>query len=416
VSNKPPVRSSSIQSTQEKRSRPSGRTVTRQRRVIAHAGKDDRGARLAWYVGGGIVVLVVILFGAGYYNDNIGPARNTAITVGGHDISLGYYRDRLRAATLTGGGATQRDAASKEATVTDNLEEEQVYLQKAGQLGVTVNDSEIALAIAKDVHATVSGDKISDPAQYEALVRSQLIRTKLSWDQERTLAKAAALKQKVLDHFKAAVPKQALSVKGIELTFTSEDQANQAVQRIAAGDTPTDVAADMTANPSLGTSKPIDWTPVPFGLLGGSIDRFAAEHDKGEISTILQVPASTPTGSPQYVIFQISDKDPSHDVTDGQATQIATKQQKDWFGQTKAALNVHDHVDGNNAIWAVTHVDLPVQAAASPTPPALPQRPGAAPSAPAGVPIGPQPAASAPAAPQAPAPPPPPAPTSNGSP
>ncbi|MHB8573852.1 MAG: SurA N-terminal domain-containing protein [Dehalococcoidia bacterium] len=403
MSKKPPSTSSSLQPA---KGRPGARPVTRQRRAISHASKDDRGTRLAWYVGGGIVVVVLVAIFAGYYNDNIKPARGAAITVGKHDISLGYYRDRLKAITITTGAGTQRDAFNKEATTTNLLESEQVYLQRAASLGVTVNDDEIAAAIAKDVHATIVGGKVSDPAQYEALLRTQLIRTGLSLDQERQLGRAAALKQKVQDTFKAGVPKQALSVKGIQLIFSSQDQATQAQQRIETGDTPSTIAGDMLANQSLGRSQTFDWTPVPFGLLPGDVDRFAAEHASGEISAILKIDPSTPTGSPQWIITQISDRDPNHDVTDAQSTQVATKKSADWFDSQKTALNVHSYVDGSTAgskaVWAAQHTDLPVDVTATPTPPSFPSRPGAAPSAPAGAPVGPQPAGSAPAAPGAP--------------
>src|SRR5438874_1563614 len=78
------------------------------RKQVSHrSGREEVGSRLAWYVGGGLAAIVALLVLIGIYNDRIGPARTTAITVGKHQISLGYYRDRLKANAVDSGDATQ---------------------------------------------------------------------------------------------------------------------------------------------------------------------------------------------------------------------------------------------------------------------------------------------------------------------
>lgn len=350
------------------------------------SGREEVGNRLAWIVGGGLAAVVALLVLIGIYNDRIGPARETAITAGKHSISVGYYRDRLKAATIDAGDATQVGAFNKESSTTALLEEEQVYLQRAGTLGVTASDADIAAAMAQAVHAPVAaGGPVSDVAAYEVLLREELQRTGLSLDQFRGIAKAQALKSNVQAKFRAEVPKQTLAIKGIELQFTSEVQGRAAQDRLGNGDSFNDIAGDTTADPSIGHAQPLDWTPVPFGLLTGDLDGVASQLSPGQVSDLIKIDSS---GTPQWILLNVSDRDQNHDVSDTQRLQLGNKKQSDWVDQQRQELGVHSFVDGANARWAAIHTDLPLQAAATPTPPSNPRLPGSLPGA---VPPGGQP-------------------------
>lgn len=388
------------------------RPATRTGRTAArHSGREEVGNRLAWLVGGGLALVVVLLIGIGYYSTYIGPARNTAIVAGKRQISLGDYRDRLRAATLASDpNATQSDAFNKESSTTDALEEEQVYLQRAASLGVGVNDNDIATAMAKAVHAPVAGDplKITDAATYETLLRNELQRDGLALDQERQIGRAAALKDKVQQKFKADVPKQALAVKATELIFATEQQGRAAQQRLSNGDTVADIAQDSVGDPSIGRAQPLDWTPVPFGILPTPLDDVAGKLTAGEVSDLIKVTPTTGSSAPQWYLLAITDRDPNHNISATQAQQIANQRSTTWLNDQKEALGVHSFVDASNATWAALHSGLPQTAKATPTPGApLPGRPGSAPpppggpgglgapGAPGGPPAGPQPGAPA---------------------
>ncbi len=376
------------------------------------SGREEVGSRLAWLIGGGLAAVVALLVLIGIYNDRIGPARNTAITVGKHSISLGYYRDRLKAAAVDGGDPSQVGAFNKESTTTDLLETEQVYLQRAASLGVTVSDAEIAAAMAQAVHAPVGPDStVTDLSAYEILVRGELQRTGLSLDQFRAIAKAQALKTKVQQKFRTDVPKQTLAIKGLQLLFTSEEQGRAAQDQLGNGDSFNDIAGNTTADPSLGHAQPLDWTPVPFGLLPGDLDGVASQLMPGQVSDLIMV---TSTSAPQWVLLNVTDRDSNHDVSDTQRLQIGNKQEAAWLDQQKQELGVHSFVDGSNAQWAAVHTDLPQQAPATPTPAPNPRipggrpgvtapngQPGLPPGAPGAPPVGPP--GAAPAGPPAPA-------------
>jgi hypothetical protein len=388
------------------------------RRPVAHARshREERGARLAWIVGGGIAAVVILLFAVGYYNDNIGPARDTAIAVGNHAVSFGYYRDRLRAITKDTGDGTQTGAYNKESSTTDQIEQEQVYLQRAGSLGVSADDNDILAAMANTVRAPLQDGKLKDASLYESQLRGQLQNSGLSLDQFREISRAQALKDKVLAKFKADVPKQAPAIKAMQLTFNSEQQGRAAQQRLETGDSVNDIAQDATADPSIGQAQPLDWTPVPYGLLPAAVDDVASKLQPGQVSDLIKVEPTAPSGSPQWVLLAITDRDANHDVSDQQAQQIASKQQQSWFDQQKAALRTRSFVDGSKAVWAAQHTDLPLTTATPKAPAGNPRNgaPGLTPpTVPSNVqPSGPQPPA-APSAPAAPGgasgPPPPPA-------
>ncbi|HZU76939.1 MAG TPA: SurA N-terminal domain-containing protein, partial [Dehalococcoidia bacterium] len=300
-------------------------------RTTARAHRDERGTRLALWVGGGVVLLVVLLIGIGYYNTNIGPANDTAIVVGNHTVSLGYYRDRLKATTVDANQQpTEVEASNEESTTTDTIEEEQVYLQRAeSDAGVSVSDNDITLAMAKLVQVPTQGNQISDKAVYESLLQSKLQREGLSLDQFRQIARANALKDKVLQKFQSLVPQHTLAVQLHELVFTSQAQGQAAQQKLEQGETFADLEQESVGDPSLGTATPVDWTPVPFGILPAPIDAVAAKLQPGEVSDLIEVDNSgqtsdTSSGSgPQWYLIEVTNRDSNYAVPDTAVTQIA---------------------------------------------------------------------------------------------
>jgi len=372
--------------------------------VRATARTTDQGARLAWTIGGGLAALIVILVAIGWYNDNIGPGRETAIRVGKHNLSLAYYRDRLKAQAVENGDGSQTDAARQLSTVTQTLEEEQVYLQRAWALGVTASDQEIAAQIAQIVHVPVQNGKIIDAAQYDFEVRAYLERTGLSLDELREIARAEVLQQKVVDHFQATLPTQALAIQGIQFVFDSLDKAQAAQKELETGATIYDLQSELNQDASKGSASPLDWTYVGFGVLPRPIDVAAQQLQPGEVSTIIEVPAdpTDPTSKSQWEMLAVTNKDPNHPITDSAKSQLARSEASLWFNQQKTALGVHSLLDLNKERWAVQHTGLPLQPPPTPTPPAsAPSAPAINPAVPGGQ-AGPQPPApSAPAAPNA---------------
>lgn len=373
-------------------------------RVRTTARTSDQGAKLAWIVGGGLAALIVILVVIGWYNDNIGPGLETAIRVGKHDISVAYYRDRLKLQAVENGDGSQLDAARQLSTVTETIEQEQVYLQRAWSLGVTASDQEIAAQIAQIVRVPVNNGKIIDAAQYDFEVRGYLERTGLSLDELREIARARALQQKVVDHFQSTLPAQALAIQGIQFIFDSQEKAQAAQKELETGATIYDLQSELNQDPSKGSASPLDWTYVGFGALPRPIDVAAQQLQPGEVSTIIEVPAdpTDPTSKSQWEMLAVTNKDVNHPITDSAKPQLARSQASLWFNQQKTALGVRSLLDLSKERWAVQHTGLPQQPPPTPTPPAsAPSAPAFNPVAPGGQ-TGPQPPApSAPAAPNA---------------
>lgn len=380
------------------------------RRLQTKHKTGDRGPQLTWLIGGGLVVFLLLLIAVGYYSQNISPGFETALRVGKHDISLGYYRDRLRADTVENGNSSQQDAAQRESTITDTIEQEQVYLQRAWSLGVTASEQDIAAQIAQIAHVAVKGNTITDPAQYDFEVRGYLQRSGLSLDELRGIARAAALKQKVIDHFKTTLPAQALAIKGAQFTFDSQDAANAAQQELETGTSVADLTAELQADSTKGQATPLDWTFVPFGVLPHPVDVAASQLQPGQVSGIIQVNAPAQGGATQFEMLAVTERDPQRAIDASSQPTLAADQAAVWYNQQRDALGAHSLLDNSKALWAIQHSGLPVAPAATPTPPFSPGNPSApngAPavpgaSAPSGGGVGPQPPQpSAPAAPNA---------------
>ena len=364
----------------------------------------ERGYQVMWLGGGAIVLLLLVLLGAGWYNDNIGPGLGTAIQVGKHNLSVAYFRDRLKAQTVEGGDGSQlgqNGAAQQISAVTGSIEEEQVYLQRAWSLGLTASEDEIAAQIATVVHVAVKDGKVADVAQYDFEVRGYLQRTGLSLDQLREIARAAALKAKVTDYFQNALPKQGLAIKGVQFTFDSLDAATAAQQELQTGAYVTDLQAELSADPTKGQASPLDWTFVGYGVLSRPVDVAAQQLAPGEVSTIIQVdPADPATGTTQWEMLAVTDKDASHALDSTAAPQIAQGETTQWYDLNRQALGVHSQLTNSKEAWAIAHAGLPQLPPATPTPPVgVPTVPGSNPALP-GSQTGPQPPApSAPAVP-----------------
>lgn len=379
--NKPPTSSKKPLAPRGQGQRPG--TSAAARRIVATRKKRDRGAEYAWWIGGALVVLLLLLVAAGYYNDNIGPGRDAALRVGTQSVSLTTYRDRLKAQTVINGAGSQQDAARQESTVTDNLEEEQVYLQRAWSLDVTASEDEIAAQIAQIARVAVKNGKVVDQGLYDFAVRGYLQRSGLSVGELREQARAAVLKQKVIDHFKAGLPAQALAIKGTQFIFDSADAASAAQQELETGASVADLAAELQANPTKGQATPLDWTFVPYGVLPRSLDVAASQLQVGQVTGAIEVAPPTPNGSPQYELLAISDRDPQHALDAAAQPALANGLATNWYNQQRDALGVHSFIDGSRALWAIQHTGLPL-AAPSPTAtaPGNPGVPGGVPSIP----------------------------------
>ncbi len=381
--------------------RTAGQTAAARRLQSSHR-PSERGSQLAWIVGGGLAAFLLVIVAIGYYNSNIGPGRDDAIKVGKHAVSVAYFRDRLKAEAVENGDGSQlgqSGAANDISTVTTLIEQEQVYLQRAWSLGLTASDNDIALQIANIVHVPVNNGKISDIAQYEFDVRGYLERTGLSLSELREIGRAAALKQKVTDYFKAQLPQQALAIQGTEFTFDTLAAAQAAQQELETGAYVTDLQAELNADSTKGTATPLDWTFVGFAALPRPVDVAAQQLQPGEVSTIIQVEPSSPDATTQWVMLAVTNKDPNHAIDATQQPTLAGDQAQGWYDQQSQALGVHNLLTQSAESWALSHTGLPVQPAASPTAPAgIPTVPSSNPVAP-GSQAGPQPPApSAPAA------------------
>jgi hypothetical protein len=387
--------------------RTAGQSASARRLQSSHR-PAERGNQVMWIGGGAIVVLLVLLLGIGWYNDNIGPGRGTAIQVGKHNVSVAYFRDRLKAQTVEGGDGSQlgqNGAANQLSAVTSSIEEEQVYLQRAWSLGVTASDDDIAAQIAALVHVAVKDGKVADVAQYDFEVRGYLQRTGLSLATLREIGRAAALKSKVTDYFQASLPKQGLAIKGVQFTFDSQAAATAAQKELETGATVDDLQAELSADPTKGQASPLDWTFVGYGVLPHPVDVAAQQLAPGQVSTVIEIDPTDPAGAtPTWEMLAITDKDANQALDTSAAPQIAQAAATQWYTQQRQALGVHSLLTQTKQAWAIQHAGLPQLPAATPTPPAgAPTVPGGNPSLP-GSQTGPQPpASSAPAVPPVPA-------------
>lgn len=332
----------------------------------------------------GVVILAVAaILGIAYWDTYIRPAHQPAVRVGGHTDNMAYLVRRMKLVFNTPAAATISAAqiAQLPQQLGDQILDEDVLLQRAGSLGVTVSDSQIDEYLAEQLAVPFTRNdqgNVQHSTGLENGVRARLRGTGLSLAEYRRALHGDLLQQEVTTYFQNALPEAVPAARIRVITVADEAKAKDIKQQLDGG---TDFA-QLAASESQDTATKangglIDWTPVE--LLPADLRDAVSKLAPGQVSDPIKV-------GNQYEIVKVDDKNETHQLTDTERPQLARQRFNDWMTKQRQDLNAKSYMDDKDRQnYALGHSDaVAVAARNSSSSPGQQTAPVTIPVAPAG--------------------------------
>jgi peptidyl-prolyl cis-trans isomerase C len=290
------------------------------------------------------VGLVAYAFASDWWSDINRPG-STAIRVGDTKYSVRHYAERVRQYVDSIGGAEGQAGQNPQIAmqiVSEEIEEEALVLAGAPDLGVTADDNEIKAEIA-----TILGLTGPDDPTFDSRLAEEVKNSKISESQFRDRARAAVLKRKAQEKFKAEVPGAAEAVHYRELTATDQTDADGIVARVQGG---TDFAQIATEK---GVENGGDKGWAPRGLLDKAVEDKLFALEPGGLTT------HENEGGP-FLVYQVLEKQADRPVEDAQKTTISDNTYERWLDEKRNSLKVENEVtsagcDAKKVKWVLDH-------------------------------------------------------------
>jgi parvulin-like peptidyl-prolyl isomerase len=242
-----------------------------------------------------LVLLALALIAYGYYSDRIASRGDTVLRVGDRNFSYEYVEDRMDAAAVNG-DINPSDLATSITNVVNEIQREQLIRLVAADKGVTVTPEEVAV----EIHKQLSVPEGASRNQYAAALRDELQSIGLPLNRYEEMTEAQLLETKLTDSFNAEVPAEGEQVDLRIIQAASQGDADQAKQRLDAGEDFGAVAAALSKHSTASTGGAVGW--VPGGLLPDDLDAAAFALNPGEHTNVL-------ASDRGFIIFQVNGKE-----------------------------------------------------------------------------------------------------------
>lgn len=283
-----------------------------------------------------VVLLAVGVIGFGYWDTNIRPKGETVLQVGDKSFSLGYFERRVRYAVAQSGYALPPDIETLRIqlqVLVTQVEREELTRQGAPELGITATDQEIDDEIARQQGLPPSVEREAFLAAYREAVRQSGLSTK----DFRSLMEASVLNSKIRQIFVEDAPDTAEQVRFRLIQVASEEEAQDVVDRLDAGEDFGDLARELSLNT---TTKE----------QGGELDWMLLETLPEELSTALSElevgERSEPIAlSQQYLVVEPLEKAADRETTDQQKQDLADLAVVDWLDGLRSRVGVLNSLD-----------------------------------------------------------------------
>lgn len=282
------------------------------------------------------MVVAIGVIGFGYWDTQIRPKGETVLKVGDQSFSLGYFERRVKYAVVQSDYFLPQDvdtATSLLQSLMSQVETEELTRQGAAELGITVTEQEIDDEIAQQESVPANADREVFLAAYRDAVRE----SGLSTDDYRRVIEAGLLREKVRQMFLDQAPDTAEQVRFRLIQVATEEEAQDVVARIDAGEDFGDLAREL----SLDTASAEQGGEQDWAVLETLIDPLREPLTTNEIGQ-----RSDPIAVNQaYVVVESLERAADRETTDAQKQAIAERDLVVWLNDMEAELGVESSLD-----------------------------------------------------------------------
>jgi parvulin-like peptidyl-prolyl isomerase len=314
------------------------------------AARDDSEYWNRILIVGGVVAVILLaagIIGYGYWDTQKRPLGNTVLTVGEMKFSLGELERRLEAELPADPASAGQDLLTYPERVMADLQTEALLIQGAGELNITVTDEDIAA----EIRAEGGLAEDIDAETYAQEYRRQVEASGLRESEFRQTVRADLTEQRVRNYFAFLAPATEPQVLGRWIRTDLREVAEDAKNRLAAGEDFTAVA-DLLSLDAPGSTRQGDlqWSPRgTVGQLPNSVEDYLFTAEPNTPSDILE-------DNGVFYIAEVIERDENRDLTDEQKQQVAFRNESEWLQGLPAKIPVTRNFDENDALKALSDV------------------------------------------------------------
>ncbi|MEX2225122.1 MAG: peptidylprolyl isomerase [Dehalococcoidia bacterium] len=332
---------------------------------------SERAARLILFsVVGVILVAAVGFIGFGYWYTEVRPDSRTVLKADDAEVTFAAMKRRMKYEySLNPQQFSQFISILPDVSYESLLSELTLVLRAEGELGITATPEEIDAQLRRRLGVQPGAGQ----REFIDSFRDALDESGLKESEYRRIAHADVLLNKIREKFTAELPATVPQSKVEMISATEIEAANQARERVVAGQDWATVAREVSKEVGVQENGG-QYDYQPDGGLNDIVNGFAFEAEPGEISE----PLSSPQGQPPFYIVRVVDRS-EQPLRDEQKVPYVSGLYEQWLIATQAKMNVERHWAEGDYLEAFSEIDLtpPEQ----PPPPILPSVTVATPAA-----------------------------------
>jgi hypothetical protein len=320
----------------------------------------DRSSRLLLIGGVALVLLVAAGFVAfGYYQTVIKPRNRTVLGADGINISYSAMKRRMAYDLKTNPTYQQSQGAITTlptASYTELLNEITLITRAPSDQGINVSKSDVDQALRSKVGVASNVSQ----QQFAAAFRTALDKSGLTETETRRQVEAGLIESKLRTKFTSELPATVPQAKLDVISTTDQNAANQALQRVKAGEDWATVAKALSNEPSVPTSGGThDYAPE--GEVNAAYSGFAFSAPVGATSDVINGGGQAPT---YYVVRVVDRADKA--LTEQQKPAAVDRRYNQWLDDMHSKMQITNHWDATTQTKALISVvqstPLPTQA------------------------------------------------------
>lgn len=283
-----------------------------------------------------LLVAVIGTLGWRIYDANIRHPKSVILSVGGEQVRLNYYADRLLP-WLQENSASGTSTGVLEDQLVTKLEEEELIKLVAAERGITISDADINEGIASSIGVGTSS------GTFDAVYRDKLKTLKMSDASYRRMIAASLANDRLLEQIRTELGSEGEQLELRTVVLPSQEEAEAVLARIKGGEDMGTIA-QKESNHLESRQQDGVMQPEPESLLPENIRAAVAGKSAGELLGPVEVERN-------WWVFRIERRE-SIAYTEAQKDQLAQDELDRLVAEKRSNTSIKRSLDAKDVEWA----------------------------------------------------------------
>ena len=281
--------------------------------------------RIMFSVGMSIIGCIAVILGYGYYDTEFKPLHQTVIQVNEVDFDMSYYLKVLR---LYSNVSDPSMLSGLAAQLVINIQNNELIRQGASTLGIKVAPEEI-------------DERLKDRDLPLERAYRDMVEVELLLDRLRE------------GYLGSKVPEFAPQARVQAMLLVKEDEAEEVIDRLAAGDDFADIAGELSQDPaSKANNGDLGW--LPEGYMSPQFDEAAFSLEPDVLSEPIYDETAGVEGG--YWLVKVLERDNDREVDSDMREVLKGKAIDDWVLEQREKSKLENYLDEEKRAWVIGRV------------------------------------------------------------